>query len=128
MNTHLTTIAVTTDGSGDFTTDFVVPSGGGRFLQYRYVPDGSSPLDTGADLDVTGKTTGFVYVNHDNLGVSAIDRIVRGATYDIDGSALLYAASGEPVEEAAAIGGEPLTVTISNGGASKAGTLYIWTG
>jgi len=97
----------------------------GNFVQYRYVPHASTPLDTGADLDVVGAQSGFVYVNQDNIGTSAFQKLPRYATADETGAASLYAAVGEPVEGLMAVA-EPLTATIANGGNALKGTLYIW--
>lgn len=119
-------VDIATDGSGNFTG--YLPESFGRLLQYRYVPDGTSPLATGADLDIVGASSGFVYVNQDDIGTSAFQRLPRHATHDETGAASLYAAAGEPVEDAMAIGGEALKVTIAQGGASKLGVLYVWIG
>lgn len=122
----LVTVAILTNGSGAFSTTISAP--GPRLLQYRYVPDGTAPLDTGADLDVVGATTGFVYVNQDNLGTTAFQKLPRHATHDETGAASLYAAGGEPVEDVMHAGPETLNVAIVNGGVAKAGTLYFWFG
>lgn len=97
----------------------------GMFRQYRYVPDGTSPLDTGADLDITGAQTGFVYANQDNIGTSAFQKLPRYATADETGAASLFAAGGEPVEGLMAVA-EPITAAIANGGNALKGVLYIW--
>jgi hypothetical protein len=126
MNVQLITVAITTDASGDFSKDIQPQSG--RLLQCRYVPDGVSPLDTGADLDIVGATTGFVYVNQDDIGTSAFTKAPRQPTHDATGAASLYAATGEPVEDHMFVGGEALTVTIANGGNTLSGNLYLWIG
>lgn len=123
---QLITVAVLTDASGD--SSATINPQPGRFLQMRYVPDGTAPLDTGTDIDLTGATTGFVYLNHDNIGTSAYDRAVRYPTSALDGSASLYAATGEPVEDFGYVGGESLTFTVANGGNAKSGTFYFWFG
>ena len=97
----------------------------GHFRQYRYVPDGTSPLDTDADLDIAGAQTGFVYANQDNIGTSAFQKLPRYATADETGTASLYAATGEPVEGVMAVA-EPITATIANGASTKKGVLYVW--
>jgi hypothetical protein len=97
----------------------------GHFRQYRYVPDGTSPLDTGADLDIAGAQSGFVYANQDNIGTSAFQKLPRYATADETGTASLYAAGGEPVEGVMAVA-EPITATIANGGNALKGVLYVW--
>ena len=121
---QLITVPVTTDVSGDATVQIIGVSG--SFLQLRYVPDGSNPLDTGADLDISGDKTGLVFVNHDDIGLTAFTRCYRQATHGTDGSASLFAAGGEPVEDYIIAHGENLTLTIASGGASKSGTFYLW--
>lgn len=123
---QLITVEIATNSSGAFSTTF--PVNGGRLMQYRYVPDGTAPLATGADIDVVGATTGFAYINQDNIGTTAFSKLPRQATSDEAGAASLYAGSGEPVEDAAVIGGEQLTVSIAEGGDTKVGTLYLWIG
>ncbi len=126
MTMQLVTVPVTTSGAGAFSTTISAP--GRRLLQYRYVPDGTAPLDTGADIDLVGATTGFVYINQDNIGTSAFQKLPRHASHDETGVASLYAAAGEPVEDKMAAGNEQLTFTVANGGATKLGTFYFWFG
>lgn len=123
---QLVTVAIATSSGGAFSTS-VVPQAG-LLLQYRYVPDDTSPLATGADLTIVGAESGFSYVNQANIGTSAFQKLPRHATSDEQGAASLYAGSGEPVEDKMAVGGEQLTVTIAQGGDTKAGTLYLWFG
>ena len=126
MKVTLITVSITTDSSGDYTSDQVQVEG--KLLQYRYVPDGTSPLDTGADLTIAGNKTGFSYVNQLNIGTTAFQKSPRVATHADDGTALLYASAGEPVDDYGYVGGEQLTVTIANGGNTKLGKLYMWVG
>ena len=123
MSIRMITAAVTTDASGD--DSVALGHVTGRFLQLRYIPDGTNPLATGADLDVVGDTTGVVLVNHDNIGVSAFERRYRAPTHDEAGAASLYAAAGEPVEDYIVVD-ENLTLTIANGGNTDSGTFYLW--
>lgn len=116
-------INILTNSSGAYSETFHPRAG--QFSQYRYVPDGTAPLDTAADLDVAGAQSGFVYVNQDNIGTSAFQKLPRYATADETGAASLYAAGGEPVEGLMSVA-EPLTVTIANGASTKKGVLYIW--
>lgn len=97
----------------------------GRFRQYRYVPDATAALATGADLDIAGAQSGFVYANQDDIGTAAFQKLPRYATADETGTASLYAASGEPVEGTMSVA-EPITATIANGGDAKKGVLYVW--
>lgn len=114
---------ILTDSGGDWTETISVPRG--RLIQYRYVPDGTSPLATGSDIDLVGAQSGFVYINQDNIGTSAFQKLPRYATHDETGTASLYAAAGEPVECEMAVA-EPLIATVAQGGDTKKGVLYIW--
>lgn len=120
------TLAVTTDGSGDATvfTDVVR----GWLHQIRYVPDGASPLATGADVDLTGEASGLVLWNEDDIGTSAIERAPRQPTHDVAGVASLFAGAGEPVEDRFAVADERLKLVVAQGGAAKSGTFHIWIG
>lgn len=123
---QLITVPLATDASGDYssaTQDIC-----GAVLQIRYVVDGTSPLDTGADLTITGTKTGLSVASMTNIGTSSFTKALRQATHATDGTASLYAGAGEPVEAPIHVIGESLTVTIAQGGASKVGTLYIWVG
>lgn len=119
-------VAVLTDGSGDFSG--FTPLVSGRVWQVCYTPDGTSPLDTGADLDITGESSGVVIANHDNIGTAAFTRAYRQATHGVDGSASLYAAAGEPVETPVVVANERIKVAIAQGGAAKQGTFHIYVG
>ena len=120
-------LAVTTDGSGDATvySERVIS---GVVHQVRYVPDGTSPLATGADVDLTGEVSGVVVWDEDDIGTSAITRAPRQATHGVDGVASLYAAAGEPVETAVAVAGERLKLVVAQGGAAKQGTFHVYAG
>lgn len=122
----LITAAVTTDASGDF--EIALTGALGRFLQYRYVPDATSALDTGADIDLVGDVTGIVLLNHDDIGTSAFTKAARQPTSDAAGAASLYAAAGEPVEDYIWVNGENLTFTVANGGNVLSGVFYFWFG
>lgn len=119
-------IAVLTDASGDF--EGFTPVVSGRVLQVRYIPDGTSPLATGADLDITGEGSGVVVAGHDDIGTAAFTRAYRQATHGADGSASLYAATGEPVESAVVVAQERVKLVIANGGAAKAGVFHVYVG
>lgn len=119
-------VTVTTDGSGNYTgyTEVVT----GYVLQVTYTPDGTSPLDTNADLDITGEDSGTVIANHDNIGTSAFTRAYRQATHDTLGAASLYAAGGEPVEDKICVANERIKLVIANGAGAKAGIFDIYVG
>lgn len=126
MTVHLHTVPITTNASGAFSANLLPVWG--ALLQYRYVPAASDALATGADLDIVGATTGFVYVDEDDIGTSAFSRAPRQGADDFQGNALLFDAEGEPVPVPLYVSGESLTVTIANGGDTKSGTLYLWIG
>jgi hypothetical protein len=126
MAETLITVPVVTNASGAFSTTLNVPQS--RLVQYRYVPDATNPLDTGADIDLTGATSGFVYINQDDIGTSAFSKSPRYPTHDLAGAASLYAAGGEPVEGYGWCGPEPLTFAVANGGNVLRGTFYFWFG
>lgn len=118
-------IAILTDASGNF-EDKTTPIKG-KLLQLRYVPDGSSPLATGADITIIGQSTGFAYYSQSNIGTSAFQKAPRQPIHNDAGVASLYAAAGEPVEDFMYID-EQLTVTVAQGGNALQGTLYLWVG
>lgn len=123
MSLQLVTIPVATSAGGTLTIEINVS---GFLHQIRYVPDGSTPLDTGTDVTLVGKTTAFSYLNLANIGTSAFQKLPRFATTDEQGVASLYAAAGEPVEDRMYAGPEILTFTIAQGGNAKLGTFYLW--
>lgn len=129
MQTERHTLDLTVNADGDTTVYTGVVSG--RVLQLRYVPDGSAPLDTGADMTVTGETTGVAIATITNIGTSALTWAIRQSTYPVantgQGTASLYAATFprlEPVYVAA----ERIKVVVAAGGASKIGTLHVTVG
>jgi len=121
---QLQTISITTTSGGADTEYTGVVTG--CVAQVRYVPHATTPLDTGADLDITLETSGVVVANHDDIGTSAFTRVYLQATHGADGSASLYAAAGEPVEVPVCVANDRLKVIIGSGGDTKSGTFYIW--
>ena len=123
MTVQMIKIDIAVDGSGDFTTD--TPHVEGRFLQY-FLDYGDTA--TGADLDIVGKVSGQIIVNHDSLGTADIQRAPRQPTHDKAGAASNYSSTNsEPVEDYYYVN-EELIVTIANGGDTKVGVLYLWIG
>jgi hypothetical protein len=55
-------LTLTTDSSGDATGDTGQVTG--RVLQVRYVPHATTPLDTNADLTITGEASGVNLDEH----------------------------------------------------------------
>lgn len=119
-------VALAVDASGDQTAYSEVVSG--RVIAIRYVVDGTNPLATGADLTITGETTGTPIITITNIGTSSVGFMPRQATCDVTGAASLYAAGGTAVTDKIAIAGERIKVVVAQGGTSKVGTLYFMIG
>lgn len=119
------TLTVDASGAATVYSDRIVT---GLIRQIRYVPDGTNPLATGADLVITGETTGLVIDTLTNIGTSSTQWAPRAATSDVTGAAALYAAAGTAVNDQIAISAERIKIVVAQGGVSKTGTLYIWVG
>lgn len=119
-------IDLTVNSSGDATAYTSGPVTG-RVLQLRYVPDGSAPLDTNADLTITGDVTGVAIATLSNIGTSAFTKVPRQATHGVTGTALVYAAA-DAVAEPVYVAGERIKVVVAQGGNAKIGTLYVTVG
>lgn len=126
MHLNCYTVALTTDGSGD-ATGYTEPATG--FVRaIRYIPNASTPLDTNADLTVTGNTTGIGVVTKANIGTSAFTVMPRGATASaVDGSALTFDGT-RAVNDLIPVANEAVKVVIANGAATKSGTFYVYVG
>ncbi len=120
---HDFTLTVDASGNATVYSDRLAT---GVVAQIRYVPDGTSPLDTGADLTITGEVSGLPIATLTNIGTSATGWAPRQATHSTAGAAALYAAAGTAVNDRIAIAGERIKVAVAQGGVSKTGTLYIW--
>ncbi len=118
-------VAIAVDASGDFTGYTPVVSG--QVVQVRYIPDGTTPLDTGADLTVSGADSGIPVLTKANIGTSAFNLAPRQPTHlNTDGSAALYAAGGSAVLAPVVVANERIKVVVAQGGNAKLGTLHIW--
>ena len=120
-------VSLTTD-SASAATSYTSEPVNGRVLQIRYVPDGSTPLDTSADVDITGEVTGVVIANLVNIGTSAFTRAIRQPVHAPNGAIGLYAAAGATVQDHVVLAGERIQVAVASGGATKLGTFHIWVG
>lgn len=118
---------LTTDSSGNATV-YSTGIATGLIRQIRYVPDGTNPLATGADLTITGETTGLVIDTLTDIGTSATQWAPRQATSSVAGAASLYAAAGTAVNDQIGISQERIKVAVAQGGNVKTGVLYIWVG
>lgn len=121
-NIQVIKVAISTDGSGDFTD--VTQHAFGKLLQ-MYLDVGDIAASFG--LTITGLRTGMPVIAA--TGIAQADALwaPRQATHDKALAASLFAAAGEPVEDYFYLN-EALTVTVASGGANKAGTLYLFVG
>lgn len=118
-------VAVTTNGSGA-ATSYTTPVSG-LIHAIAYVPDGTSPLDTGADIVVSGHTSGMAILTKANIGTSAVQWHPRVGTAAVaDGSALLYAAGGAAVCDKIPVASEAVKIVVANGGDTLSGTFYVF--
>lgn len=116
-------LAVTTDTGGNAT---VYSQGGvkGHIEQMTYVPDGTNPLATGADITVTEDVIGTPIVTKANIGTSQFTIAPRQPTHlSTDGSAALYAAAGTAVLAPIALGGGRIKVVVAQGGNTLSGVF-----
>lgn len=121
-------ISVTTDGAGAADESSQHPVNG-RVLELRYTPDGTSPLDTSADITVTGRQSGRAIVTKANIGTTAFSLAPRQPTHKVsDGSAALYAAAGEGVHDFVYLAGERIRVVVAQGAAAKSGVFEFLIG
>ena len=118
---------LTVDASGNATVYSSQPAHG-EIYQIRYVPDGSNPLATGADLAITAEGSGLAIATLTDIGTSAVQWAPRQATHSTAGVASLYAAAGTAVNDRIGIVAERIKVAVAQGGVSKTGVLYIWVG
>lgn len=117
---QVTTLSITTDSSGDGSA--TTPVLNGLLRRIAYV---KTDFADGVDFTLTDGF-GTTLLTGTNVNASAAYH-PRQATHGADGSASLYAASGEPVESDYPVSGT-LTVTVSSGGDTKSGTFHIWVG
>src|ERR1017187_8214174 len=82
-------VSVTTNASGAFTGYTPMPVSG-RLEHIRYVPNASTPLDTGADVTVTGESSGIAVTTLTDIGTSAFTTAPRQAIHGATGSAITY--------------------------------------
>lgn len=114
------TISVTTIADGSATA-YSAPFTG-KIEHVQYVKNN---FDNGVDFTITLENTGEGVWAESNVDASAT-RAPRRATHATDGSASLYAAAGEPVEDKIAAANDRLKIVIASGGNVKAGTFHLF--
>lgn len=125
MQRHV--VSVTTDASGAATayTDAAVE---GEVLSIRYLPHATTPLDTGADITVTGRDSGTAIIVITDLGTSAVTYAPRQPTHSAAGAAALYAGGGSAVNDRVGISGEQIKIVVAAGGNVLSGKFHITVG
>jgi hypothetical protein len=94
----------------------------GKIHAIRYV---KSSYTDGVDMTISGATSGIAIVTLTDCNATTTV-MPRAATHGTDGSALLYATAGEPVEDKIPIANELIKIAVTNAGDSKSGTFHIW--
>lgn len=115
-------IVVTTDASGDATCYSSVITG--RIVTIIYVK--TDFADT-VDFTITLNKTGEGLWTEENITANTV-RAPRQATHATDGTASLYAATGEPVEDYIVAANDRVKIVVGGGGNTKSGTFYIVVG
>lgn len=114
-----------TDASGDATGYADTGHSGGLLSAIRYVVDGTSPYDTGADFTITEEDTGQALLTVTNSGTSSVTYYPRAATVSTANAALLYAAGGTAVSDLMPVAGR-IKVVVAQGGNAKIGNFYLY--
>lgn len=118
------TVLLTTDGSGNATG--YTPTCSGLVRCISYVPDGSAPLDTNADIVVTGNVSGVAILTKANIDTSPFTIHPRAAVVAAaDSSALVYSA-GNPVVDLIPVADEAIKIVVSSGDAAKRGVFAVF--
>ena len=117
---------LTVDAAGDATvyTNGVIS---GTIEQVTYVPDGTAPLDTGADITITGEDSTMAIITITNFGTALATFAPRQVEHDVASAPALYAAAGEAVKGKMKMANERIKVVVAQGGVSKTGKLHIVT-
>lgn len=124
LTRHVVDLSVNSSGDGTGYTDIA----NGHVHAIRYVPDGSTPYDTGFDATITGDVSGIPIVTVTNGGTSALSLAPRMATVSTANAAALYAAGGVAVNDRIPVAGERIKIVIAQGGASKTGQWHVYVG
>jgi len=115
------TVTVTTDGTGAATEYTTGPVLKGRVMLIAYTKD---DFTNGVDFTITTADTGQSLWVEENVNASKTIS-PRQATHAIDGTASLYVALGEPVEDHILAVNERLKIVIAQGGSATSGTFVF---
>lgn len=115
-------VTLTTDASGDVTG--YTPTVTGPIRTIHYV---KTDFADGVDFTVTLEATGESVWAESDVNASAT-RAPRQATHAVDGTASLYAAVGEPVEDMIVAVRDRVKIVVAQGGNAKTGAVHVVTG
>lgn len=121
---HEVSITTATDGSGTGYTPIV----SGLVQAIRYVPDGTTPYDTGVDVTVTGDVSAIPVITVTDMGTGAANLYPRAATVTILNAAALYAAGGTAVLDQIPVASERIKIVLAQGGNTKVGKFHVYIG
>lgn len=113
---------ILTDTGGDFVD--TGPAFDGAVVQVRYVADGSTPLDSGADILLDLIPSGVRIADYDNIGAGSFTKIPKLPVADTGG------ANVSALREFAHSAGESLRLTVNQSdGATgtRTGKVHVWT-
>jgi len=115
-------VTLTTDESGDATG--YTPVITGRILDIIYA---KTDFADGVDFTITLEATAQALWSGTNVDTSA-NVAPRQPTHASDGTASLYAAGGEPVEDHIVAVNDRVKIVVAQGGDTKTGTFHIVVG
>lgn len=119
-------VSITVDASGDGTG--YTPTVTGRVIAIRYVPDGSTPYDTGFDAVITCDVTGLAILTITNGGTAALNIYPRAATVSVANAASLYAAGGTAVNDHIPVSAERIKIVLAQAGNATTGKFHVYVG
>ncbi|GAH40125.1 unnamed protein product [marine sediment metagenome] len=119
-------LELTTDALGKATA--YTPVVTGRLLAIHYVKDAVNPFSEGWMVLVTAEATGETLWSTTGGPSASTVRRPRAPTHASDGSPSLYAAGGEPVEDAIVLANDRVEIYISDVAGLKKGTFHILIG
>jgi hypothetical protein len=112
-------VPVNTNESGD--AQVFSPVLSGKLISFTYVKD---DFADGVDFVITSESAGETLWSEEDVNAST-SRYPRAATAATDGSAALYAADGEAVNDLIAIADDRVSIVVADGGDTKSGTFHI---
>lgn len=113
------TVNITTAADGSATA--YTPRLSGRLYQISYI---KTDFTDGVDFTITAEATGETLWTEANVNASKVC-FPRGATHSNVGTAALYAAAGEAVNDHVRLGSDRVKIEVASGGAQKAGTFLV---